>query len=249
MTNTASDNTQNVLAQSVTLLIFFGIIGLLYVMLKFFPFFTGAISVKESALTDFGNIIVVLSFIALALQSALQIFVTNWRVRKKTQKQRRVEKLNKEIDELKDLIKPTLEARGVLETEESQTSDTTSQSSQATKPIPSIPPQQLTELREQIKNKKENLEEAENDLDLYQDETKIVVSRLSLLAGITISLTGVRILQPFIDVTLEGPQMILFHAVDILLTGGLLAGGSEGINRLTKVYENFTDVSKTIESK
>ena len=233
-------------------------IGLLYVLLKFFPALAGGITAKESALTDLGNVIVVFSFVALAIQSSLEVFVSNWRGQKRTQKQRLVDNLKEDIDELKALIRPSLEASIVLATEQSQTTGTASatpeasasQPSQPTGQRPSLEPTQLTELRQQLAETKEKLETAENDLDLYKDQTKAIVNRLSLLAGITISLAGIRILRPFTNViTLEGQQLALFNVVDILLTGGLLSGGSEGVHRLTKVYENVTDVGKTVGKK
>ena len=45
---------------------------------------------------------------------------------------------------------------------------------------------------------------------------------------------------------LVGKQLNLFYTIDILLTGGLLAGGSEGIHRLTRAYEQFIDLSQQV---
>ena len=121
-----------------------------------------------------------------------------------------------------------------------------SQQNQPTGQSPSLEPAQLNELKKELAETKEKLETAENDLYLYRSQTKAIIARLSLLTGITISLAGVRILQPFTNVTLEGQQLALFNAVDILLTGGLFAGGSEGVHRLTKVYESITDFGQTV---
>lgn len=47
-------------------------------------------------------------------------------------------------------------------------------------------------------------------------------------------------------VGLTGIQPILFRWIDILLTGGLIAGDSEGIHKIATVFNNFIDT--TVES-
>ena len=109
-----------------------------------------------------------------------------------------------------------------------------------------LSPEQLAKKESELKDLKQQLEVAEDDLEDYRNITKNIISLLSLLAGVVISLAGVRILQSFTDISLTGEQLSLFNAIDVLLTGGLLAGGSAGVHRLTKVYEDVTDVSKKV---
>ena len=234
MTGNTGDrkNRDSILTQIGASVIFFLIIFLLYVILKFDPGLTGAITAKDSVLTELGNVIVVFSFISLALQSSLGVFVSNWRRQNKIDFQRQITILKTDLDELKTQLEPIK----VSLTEASQTTVDLSKA-------------ELTKLREQLAQTKVELKNAENNLDLYTEQTRNIISRLSLLAGIIISLAGVRILQPFTNVTLEGEQLTLFNAIDILLTGGLLAGGTEGVHRLTKVYESITDLSKTVGKK
>ena len=248
MINTSSENTKAGFTLIIASAIFFVIIALLWVLLTFFPSFTGSITAKESALTDLGNIIVVFSFVALALQSSLGVFVSNWRGEERNRKSRRVNNLKQEIAELKELINPS----PVAITDESapESSESTLPLSQpANIVVVTLDPDELAEKKRELKVFKEQLEAAEDDLGKYRDQTKAIVARLSLLAGIVISLAGVRILQSFTDISLVGKQLSLFNAIDVLLTGGLLAGGSAGIHRLTQVYEQVTDVSKQVSNK
>lgn len=247
MTNKYSENIQGGLTVLIASVVFLGMISGLWAILTFFPSFTGAITPKESALTDLGNTIVVFSFAALALQSSLGIFVSNWRGEERKLKNRRVDNLKEEIAEIKALINPS----PVLTTDTSETPpELGTLSSSPSQPIipvvVTLDKEELAEKKRDLANFKKQLELAEADLDKYSDQTKAVVSRLSLLAGIVISLAGVRILQSFADVSLVGKQLSLLNAMDVLLTGGLLAGGSEGVYRLTKVYEDVTDVSKKV---
>lgn len=253
MTNTSSENAKGGLTVIIASLIFLVIISLLWAVLNFFPSFTGAITAKKSALSDLGNTIVVFSFAALALQSSLGIFVSNWRGNESKIKTRRVNNLKEEIADIKALINPT----PVLTTDPTsaesptplaQTSSTTNVVVPVTNVVVpvALAPEELAVKKKELENFKGLLEQAEDDLAKYREETKAVVSRLSLLAGILISLAGVRILQSFADISLEGKQLSLLNTIDVLLTGGLLAGGSEGIYRLTKVYEDVTDVNKKV---
>ena len=71
-----------------------------------------------------------------------------------------------------------------------------------------------------------------------------VTMQFALWGGLTLGLltsaVGVRTLQPLVDpaslVRLGATQQTFFHVVDVLLTGGLLAGGSDAIHKLTSLY-------------
>ncbi len=249
MTDISLDKTAGKFSLQLTLLfssvIFFAIITMLWVLLNTFPSFEGGISAKDSALADMGNTIVVFSFIALALQSSLGIFVSNFRALKRNNKSRRIDNLKEEISEIKALINPI----PVPVSDESSSVEPTTSSSAPSQPVAKIvilSPEQLAQKESELDILKQQLKEAELDLENYRNTTKNIIALLSLLAGIVISLAGVRILQPFADISLTGKQLSLFNAIDVLLTGGLLAGGSAGVHRLTKVYEDVTDVSKKV---
>ena len=63
-----------------------------------------------------------------------------------------------------------------------------------------------------------------------------------LALGVVISALGFRVMQPLIDITSlpDGLQRSVFDFVDIVLTGAVLAGGSDGIHKLAEVYRTFT---------
>lgn len=83
----------------------------------------------------------------------------------------------------------------------------------------------------------------ENDAERSQDsqqpdpDVKRIATIASLIVGIGVSCAGVRFLEPFFEISsLSGLQVQLFHALDILLTAGLLSGGSDGIHQATSLY-------------
>lgn len=92
-------------------------------------------------------------------------------------------------------------------------------------------------------NKKKELED-------YRAETGKLTIRASLIIGIVISAIGFRVLEfLFIADALTGIQLQLFNYVDILLSAGVLAGGSAGIHTLTSTLGQFFESTKQKTAK
>lgn len=85
----------------------------------------------------------------------------------------------------------------------------------------------------------EGLEGAE--LAKYKAHTKRIAFLSAVSGGVLISIAGIRVLHPLTDwdAELDGIQGQLFDFLDILITGGLLAGGSEGIHQVFSVITDF----------
>ncbi len=78
----------------------------------------------------------------------------------------------------------------------------------------------------------------------YRIESRGYALWVGLIFGIIIAFIGFRVLEGFIDhdsliLIKNNYHGKIFKIVDIILTGGVIAGGSEGINKLTKVYTSF----------
>ncbi len=87
--------------------------------------------------------------------------------------------------------------------------------------------------------------DAQLHLDAYRSRTETLAMYGSFLMGLAVALSGVHILQVLFDISsLPAVQQTLFKATDIVLTAGLIAGGSKGINGLTSLFGNFLARSK-----
>jgi len=77
----------------------------------------------------------------------------------------------------------------------------------------------------------------------YRCVTRRVALWTGLMLGLLVSGVGLRALGFLIDpaaMTQWDPrQVAAVNLVDIILTGGVIAGGSEGIHRLATVFDNF----------
>jgi hypothetical protein len=99
-----------------------------------------------------------------------------------------------------------------------------------------------------------NIEYAENDvdkitaqreLDLYRARTETLAMYSGFAIGIIIGICGFHTLYSIFDFeALKGFQKTTFFASDIVLTAGLIAGGSKGINAVTSLVGEFLDATK-----
>jgi hypothetical protein len=90
------------------------------------------------------------------------------------------------------------------------------------------------------------LEKAKRQEQQYRCVTRQVVLWAGLGLGLLVSGVGLRALETLIDPALSGwsaSQGAAFRLVDVVLTGGVIAGGSEGIHRIATVFDNFMNAT------
>ncbi len=104
----------------------------------------------------------------------------------------------------------------------------------------------FTSKEDHDKNNSDSEKERDTSNLAKEPEIKIIATIAGLIVGIAVSLAGVRFLEPFFETnSLSGFQALLFHALDILLTAGLLSGGSDGIHQITSFYRQRVERSKS----
>lgn len=90
------------------------------------------------------------------------------------------------------------------------------------------------------------LEDARRTESQYRCTTRLIALWAGLALGFLVSGVGLRALEMLIDPALSGwshRQAAAFRLVDSLLTGGVIAGGSEGIHRIASVFDNFMNTA------
>jgi hypothetical protein len=97
----------------------------------------------------------------------------------------------------------------------------------------------------EIAAKTMRFEDADSRLQVYRSETRRMALWTGLILGALISAAGFRTLEalatPEALKALGQQQRGFLEVVDVLLTGGLIGGGSEGIHKLAMVYADFMD--------
>lgn len=120
---------------------------------------------------------------------------------------------------------------------------------------------ELNELRElnkgenEINTKISELESLNEERTEYRIKSREIALWTGLIFGIIIASIGIHTLEFLVDPQSfkeikDSTQGKIFNIVDVVLTGSVLAGGSEGINKLTKVYTNYMQTtSDKVKSK
>lgn len=92
-----------------------------------------------------------------------------------------------------------------------------------------------------------NATNAEIDLERYKAVTKRIALIAALAIGVLVSAAGLRSFETFLNLRpqhhggWERAAGALLNAINVLVTGGLLAGGSELIHKTLKVVTDFLD--------
>jgi hypothetical protein len=88
---------------------------------------------------------------------------------------------------------------------------------------------------------------ARKALDEYKSGTQVVSLAVSLVGAVIVSAVGFRVLATVVASTpAQGTfQGAAFAVIDVLLTGGLIAGGSKGIHALTQAVGEVLDAART----
>lgn len=206
---------------------------------------------KPFGLNDIIQLLTLPLFISLLLERSLEVFITTWR-------SPFVEQLDINIQQQKALISEKI---NLIEVQQKQNQLFSLETNQ----VSGLPPEGMS-LEQQIihnftQNKTEHLKifqpeiddlnEKERQRSAYKSDTRTIALWTSLLFGLLISAIGIRSIEPLVVIDFSNPiQIVIFRCLDGLLTGGLIAGGSEGIHKLIQVFIDFMEAtSKQIKNQ
>lgn len=152
-----------------------------------------------------------LLFVALLLERALEVFVSTWR--------------GTEAERLDQVVSDVQRRIAMLKAEADKATSADIQAKQQAYSV--------------------ELTKAEQDKTVFRSGTKRRAMWTGLVLGLLVSAVGVRALQPLIDAAslarLSADQLTAFHLVDVLVTGGCLAGGSDALHKIIQLYVDFTE--------
>lgn len=100
------------------------------------------------------------------------------------------------------------------------------------------------------KEARQKFDDAHKENVVYRAGTKEFALQVGFAFGLLVSLAGVRTLHELVDwealkqcVGVLPPLSRVFTLADIVVTGAMLAGGSEGIHRIANVFTSFMDTT------
>lgn len=202
---------------------------------------------KPFGVNDIVQLLTLQLFISLLLERSLEVFITTWRGPF-------VEQLDINIEQKKALLSEKIR---LMEVQQKQLLESNQ--------ISGLPPEGMSLEQQIIQNFTQNqqeplkifqpqmddINEKERQKTAYKSDTRTIALWTSLLFGLLMSAIGIRSIEPLVVIDLDNPiQVIIFRCLDALLTGGLIAGGSEGIHKLIKVFIDFMEAtSKQIKNQ
>ncbi len=179
---------------------------------------------------DLVKLLSALLFISLIVERVLEVFISAWRGEGKARLEFQVSQLKKALSWVEIEKKTQIQERSKADVDKSK----------------------RIENREAAEILDKKFEQAftalgavEQKLALYHVETKIKAVPCGVLLGILVSALGFRTLQPLLDPGAVG-NLSNFHATilrvtDIVLTGGLIGGGSDGLHKVIQAFIDFME--------
>ena len=91
-----------------------------------------------------------------------------------------------------------------------------------------------------VEKANQHLRDLSEKRESYRMTTRSIALWAGLFAGVLVSAIGIRVLQQLVaDPPCDGSRAAtLFTVADVLLTGCLIAGGSDGIHKMSELYNS-----------
>ena len=185
--------------------------------LRFKPFQTDALMGDLTALF----------LISLFLERTLEVFLATWRDFGRVQ-------LQQEVDRADGAAKSAADAKAAAE--------------KALAAAPGDPKAvaALADAAAPLQEAERCALQKQHELDAYKTQTARASFICGLVAGVVIAIAGARALSPLLaELPAPGsPQLLVVTIVDVLVTAGLIGGGSDGIHKLVSVITDYLDATR-----
>lgn len=199
---------------------------------------------------EVGQLLTFLILISLFLERSLEVFITTWRRPGEEKLDNGVQSCEREIAELKNQIETKIQQPETVARTEELASENPTKSEKRTEVTQN--PGDVSGLYVRFSERLGDLEKFSLDRAEYKSQTRKIALWTALFIGLMISGVGIRALETLI-ILREFPgqqpifhteQVCVFRVLDTLLTGGLIAGGSDGIHKLTQVFTVFLEETR-----
>jgi hypothetical protein len=209
--------------------------------------FPNSVAFQPFGVDDVTRLLTLLALIALFLERALEVFVNTWRGPREEELNNEINNNKRVIEEKKGLRETRIEQpQGILKTTETEVSE----KPQKVKEEVSVEtiPAETGKLTAEVNLELTKLKTNEQLLSAYKSQTRKFAMWTALLVGWLISGVGIRsldaLVQPVQGALYSGVQSLLLHVLDVFLTGGLIAGGSDGIHKITQLFSTYFEETR-----
>jgi hypothetical protein len=220
------------------------VVGIITLSAFLFP---NSVTFRTFGFNEVSQLLTLLVLISLFLERALEVFINTWRLPRQEELENEIQNNERVIEEKRGLRETKIENPPQIMTKETEVSKdpiTVTQSTQVTK-IPEGADKLTAELNLELNKLKAN----EQLRSAYKSQTRKIALWTALSVGLLISGVGVRSLDTLLQPVPQGAlnsdvQGLVFRCLDVLLTGGLIAGGSDGIHKITQLASTFFEETR-----
>lgn len=179
---------------------------------------------------DLIKLLSALLFISLIVERVLEVFISAWRGEGKARLEFQVSQLKRALSWVEIEKKTQVQERIKADDDKSKGQENRDAAE---------------DLEKKFGQKFIELGAAEQKLALYHVETKLKAVPWGVFLGILVSALGFRTLQPLLDPgaveKLSHFHATLLRVADIVLTGGLIGGGSDGLHKVIQAFIDFME--------
>ena len=220
------------------------VVGIILLSALLFP---NSVTFRTFGFNEVSQLLTLLVLVSLFLERALEVFINTWRLPRQEELENEIQNNERVIEEKRGLRETKIENPPQIMTKETEVSKdpiTLTQSTQVTK-IPEGAEKLTAELNLELVKLKAN----EQLRSAYKSQTRKIALWTALSVGLLISGVGVRSLDTLLQPVPQGAlnaniQGLVFRCLDVLLTGGLIAGGSDGIHKITQLASTFFEETR-----
>lgn len=226
------------------------ILGSLFIIVIIFSsafLFPTSVTFRPFGVNEVTQLLTLLALVSLFLERALEVFINTWRGPREAELDNEIQNNERVIADKRDLRETKIEQpQGILKTTETEVGGDPKKVTQevAVQAIPNETDKLTAELNQELVKLKNN----QQLRTAYKSQTRKIALWTALTFGLLISGVGVRsldtLVQPVQGSLYSGAQSFLLHCLDVLLTGGLIAGGSDGIHKITQLFSTYFEETR-----
>ena len=179
--------------------------------------------------------------IAAIMERAVAVLNDIWFGKERQEKEEHVRQTSKQLE----AARAELHSAWQLHAQLAQEAVRTGNQPAITQAFAAAGPPALATLQSNVTKPAQELDQAGKDLANVRWKQSRVRLVFGFAVALIVSAVGVSTLTAMLDVDgLSSQQRAVFRAVDILLTAGLLSGGTSGISAITEVLGTYANVSR-----
>ena len=222
------------------------VVGIIFASAFLFP---SSVTFREFGFNEVSQLLTLLVLVSLFLERALEVFITTWRLPREEELENEIQNNQRILAEKRDLRDAKLDQpQGIIKTTEAEMSDDQTRLKKEVA-VQSIPAEGTDKLTAEMNLELIKLKTNQQLKSAYKSQTRKIALWTALLVGLMISGVGVRSLDTLLVPVQQGAlnsgiQGALFRCLDVLLTGGLIAGGSDGIHKITQLASTFFEETR-----